>query len=371
MTPGAAGEAVELMHDDRSVTLLRGLHRHRIWSYWLRLASTEAGLYDGTARRWTDGANFHPQAPIGVDQLRLVDAAVTPGALRVRWADGHVSVLGLADLVARLDEDPVNRLARRPWADAAGWTTYPLADLADDEVRRQLMESFFVDGVVFISGVPKTDRAILDVAGLLGGVEPSHLGEVFTIHRKERSQHIGEEMGEIPLHIDLVYRQRPPEVQVLHALTQIAEGGENVFVDIEQVALALDADVLEWLFTVGLDFVAASEQVHFRGRHRVLSIAADGRLQVAYNQYKVRFPLDTPHQFYEAFEAFRRTIHDPGITVTFQLPEDHVVVFDNRRVLHGRLAFTDPRRHVNGCFVSGDDLRSSYRMLESGHRCPA
>lgn len=367
MVWGLDAGAVGLDHDDHSITLVQGLRSRRLWSDWLRIASTPAGLYEETSRHWTDGANFHPQESREIDRLRVIDAAIDGGALQVRWADGHLSSLPIAELMARIDEDPVGRVTRRPWASSENWKTYSLDALDDEEVQRQLLERFLVDGVVFISDVPKTDQAIVDVAGVLGRVEPSHLGDVFTIHRRERSQHIGEEMGEIPLHIDLVYRQRPPEVQILHALRQIESGGENVFVDIERVALELDSEVLQWLFAVHLDFVAASEQVHFRGRHRVLSIADDGQLQVAYNQYKVRFPIDTAQQYYDAFERFRRMIHDPGVNVTFRLPEDHIVVFDNRRVLHGRLAFSDPRRHVKGCFVSGDDLRSRFRMLEPDH----
>ena len=47
----------------------------------------------------------------------------------------------------------------------------------------------------------------------------------------------------------------------------------------------------------------------------------------------------------------------------FLVPQDGIVIFDNRRVLHGRRPITDPRRHVIGCFLDDDDLRSTYRLL--------
>jgi alpha-ketoglutarate-dependent taurine dioxygenase len=47
----------------------------------------------------------------------------------------------------------------------------------------------------------------------------------------------------------------------------------------------------------------------------------------------------------------------------FLIPQDGIVMFDNRRVLHGRRPVEDARRHVIGCFIDDDDLRSSYRLL--------
>lgn len=337
----------------------------RIWSHWLRVLSVEADLYVVEAKQWTDGANFHPQRVMVDPECQLRSAEIADDELRMTWTDGTVGAVGLADLERRLQGDPLGRYERTPWAAGKRWLTLGWdAFIHSDAALRTTLEALTRDGVVMISDVPPDVRSAIDIADRLGGLELSQLGESFRIHFAENSRHIGEEMGEIPLHIDLVYRQRPPDFQVLHALHQIDSGGENVFVDIDHVDRQLSDDQREWLRSVVLDFVATSGAVAFRGSHPVLHQDHDRRLRAAYNQYKVQFPVDTPADYFEVFDQFRDLIHRDESSVEFLLPEGHAVIFDNRRVLHGRRAFNDPRRDVIGCYASGDDLRCRLRSLE-------
>ena len=42
------------------------------------------------------------------------------------------------------------------------------------------------------------------------------------------------------------------------------------------------------------------------------------------------------------------------------------MIFDNRRILHGRTAFEaqSGNRHLRGCYIDRDELRSRVRLLE-------
>jgi gamma-butyrobetaine dioxygenase len=56
---------------------------------------------------------------------------------------------------------------------------------------------------------------------------------------------------------------------------------------------------------------------------------------------------------------------DPKYILNLKLKGGEMVVFDNRRVLHGRSAF-DPntgRRHLHGCYVDRGEFESRLRML--------
>jgi gamma-butyrobetaine dioxygenase len=46
------------------------------------------------------------------------------------------------------------------------------------------------------------------------------------------------------------------------------------------------------------------------------------------------------------------------------------MLFDNRRVLHGRAAYESEsgNRHLRGCYIDRDELRSRIRLLQGNHR---
>ncbi len=66
---------------------------------------------------------------------------------------------------------------------------------------------------------------------------------------------------------------------------------------------------------------------------------------------------------YEALRVFSRYAHDPRFQIRFAYAEGDLVVFDNRRVLHGREPFasTGARRLV-GCYMDRDDVLSALRV---------
>jgi gamma-butyrobetaine dioxygenase len=66
-----------------------------------------------------------------------------------------------------------------------------------------------------------------------------------------------------------------------------------------------------------------------------------------------------------AYRAYLRLVQAPRYQATFRLRPGEMMVFDNRRVLHGREAF-DPNsgpRHLHGFYVSRDAVRSRLRLL--------
>jgi hypothetical protein len=174
---------------------------------------------------------------------------------------------------------------------------------------------------------------------------------------------------------EVAAKQHPPELQLLHALTQIDHGGENEFVDAPHIITKLDPADLQLLRDIPVDFVARSETVHFRGRHPILTFDRQDRfVGVHYNEYKIELPPETPNAYYGAFRRFQALIKRPENVCVILLPQDSMVLLHNRRTLHGRRAFGPGPRHYEGCFLSDDDLRSTYRTLvrdRAGRGSPA
>jgi len=83
--------------------------------------------------------------------------------------------------------------------------------------------------------------------------------------------------------------------------------------------------------------------------------------------------VSTPPQFYDALEKFVEILESPENRFEHLLKEGDVAVFDNRRVLHARTAFTskkldgdgDADRWLKGCYIEADAVSDRARVLRS------
>lgn len=88
------------------------------------------------------------------------------------------------------------------------------------------------------------------------------------------------------------------------------------------------------------------------------------------------FRVSQRDDFYRAFQKFADLTLEPRFRYERQLNEGECVIFDNRRVLHSRKGFEflddgtgvaededKVQRWLKGCYVDGDAIWSSYRVL--------
>ena len=102
-----------------------------------------------------------------------------------------------------------------------------------------------------------------------------------------------------------------------------------------------------------------------------------GVLPIKFVNYSPPFqaPLhaSTPPLFYDALEKFVEILESPKNRYEYLLKEGDVAVFDNRRVLHARTAFTsknlgddgDTDRWLKGCYIEADAVSDRARVLRS------
>jgi gamma-butyrobetaine dioxygenase len=90
--------------------------------------------------------------------------------------------------------------------------------------------------------------------------------------------------------------------------------------------------------------------------------------------FQAPLPLSTPKEFYPALLRFGKLLNDPQNTHEYTLREGDAVLFDNRRVLHARTAFSDPEsepgkgetnRSLKGCYLEADALVDRMRVLRT------
>ena len=75
-------------------------------------------------------------------------------------------------------------------------------------------------------------------------------------------------------------------------------------------------------------------------------------------------------EVYRALRKLAALTRDARYRVCLRLEAGDLMMFDNRRVLHGRDAFRPAtgRRHLQGCYVDHDEVLSRIRVLERDHR---
>ena len=77
-------------------------------------------------------------------------------------------------------------------------------------------------------------------------------------------------------------------------------------------------------------------------------------------------PDDVVPAFYEAYRHFGRLLRGTEAEVRLSLGVGDLLLLDNHRVLHGRLAYSGGRRRLQGCYADRDGLDSALRTTASG-----
>lgn len=93
-------------------------------------------------------------------------------------------------------------------------------------------------------------------------------------------------------------------------------------------------------------------------------------------------PLSTPAEFYPALKRLTDLFKDEKYILQYDLREGDAVVFDNRRLVHGRTAFRymtdeerqrtgrsvddgEPDRWLKGCYLGADAVLDRVRVLKT------
>jgi gamma-butyrobetaine dioxygenase len=189
------------------------------------------------------------------------------------------------------------------------------------------------------------------------------------------------------------YFECPPRFQILHCLRNRVYGGTSLFVDAFAAAEALRATHptdFARLVRRPVPFQYINDARHLHYAHPTITLdpsaPSDGRSRgiqpprvtaVSYSPpFQAPLPRDTPHEFYDALARFAALVEAPAAVYAHQLGEGDAVIFDNRRMLHGRTAFKDrfgdagevdgePNRWLKGCYFEGDAMASHGRMLRA------
>jgi gamma-butyrobetaine dioxygenase len=171
-------------------------------------------------------------------------------------------------------------------------------------------------------------------------------------------------------HTDLPSRETPPGFQFLHCLENTVAGGWSTMADGAAVVARLaevDPDAHELLSTRRWVFVNRGRGLDHRWSGPLIDRGADGALTLrAFHPVRAcpDMPAEDVPRAYAALARFHRIAEAPEFLMRFPFRPGDVVGFDNRRILHGREAYeAGGVRHLRGCYLDTDDVRSTARVL--------
>lgn len=227
-------------------------------------------------------------------------------------------------------------------------------------------------GIVLVEGLADEADASHRMAHHIGFRRQTNFGDLFDVISKPSPNNLAYTALALPLHTDLPNQEVIPGFQFLHSYKNAASGGDSVFADGFRICTDLARESpksFEVLTSVALPWRFHDEHNDIRYRRPIINRTADGSLEsFVFNAHIADLPdmqADVLHRFYPAYQDLMRRIRHPRYAVSFRLAPGDMVIFDNRRVLHGRTAF-DPgsgERHFRGFYMEHNEINNRLRVL--------
>jgi len=313
------------------------------------------------------------------DDLAIEAAAVAGRAVEIAWApDGHRSRhhAGWLWHVAAGRWRPRAGLPERQSWDAKTMPTPPDFDgpavLSGDRALADCLATVAQLGLARLRNLPTAEGTVLAVARRIGTVRVSNFGFSFTVASKPDPDSNAYTSAALSANTDLATREVQPGLQLLHCRENGATGGASTMVDGVRVAEILrdrDPAAFQILTRRSWLFANRHRNTDYRWSGPIIRLDPMGAIAEIRNTAFLRAEPDMPDhevdEAYRAYRAFARLAADPALICRTPFAPGDLVIFDNRRILHGREAF-DPQsgsRRLEGCYLDTDELQSRLRVL--------
>lgn len=363
--------AYTLSHDDVKATLefANDSRRCDLHPIWIRERTTEPGTVDeGNRQRLYDPSNLP-------DDLRVISLAHDGDRVRIVWSDGHEQQVDLHAVAIELgwEPDPEAPPAPMPWdhePDPLPTTAFPQS--GDSAAMLHALELFWTWGFVILGGTPTEPGSLEGLASRFGTIRNTNFGLLFDVFSKPNPVDLAYTPIELTAHTDNPYRMPVPQVQFLHCLVNDAEGGASTLVDglATHLRLAeLDPAGHTALLTVPVTFRYQYEDEILVDRSPLIETDHWGNFVGIRNSDRLDFvapvEIDTLSEFYRARKTLRKLVNDENRKALFVLAPGDLLMMDNRRLLHGRTAYSLERgtRHLQGCYIDHDEPDGAWRVL--------
>lgn len=249
-----------------------------------------------------------------------------------------------------------------------------------DEVLHRALAQLQSHGLVIVRGVPDSEKAVEDIAGRIGTLRDSFYGRTWDVRSVPKAKNVAYTSQFLGLHMDLLYMANPPGFQFLHCLHNSCEGGASIFSDSFYAASRLTPAQFEVLSKAQTAFHYRNAGEHYYHTHSIIEVSDRDPTKIKNINWSPPFqgpypipPSEQKSGFVEPLKAARKfaaLVESPENLFEYKLQEGECVIFNNRRVLHGRRQFDTAagERWLKGAYIDTDVFMSKFRVLNERYR---
>jgi len=301
------------------------------------------------------------------------------GALRISWADGHVSTF-TSDDFARL-----THIADRSHVQAQLWAAdfepqrFDRADILNDAPTRvAFLSAAMRDGMTIVTNMgSESGECIRFLDALKLPVRDTPFDRLHDVFLRTDGYNVAHTAEALPPHNDFASYAWPPSGQLIHMLINEVAGGEWVNVDGFRVLDQLwrtHPDAVQTLARVPMAFREHSDTAESWTRAPIVRIDGQGNiigLRFSNQLMQPMSPVD-PNvvAFYEAYQLLARAISDPANQISLRGHAGTMQFLHAHRVLHARRAFDSSggARHLQDTYFDFDDVASLVALTSGAAR---
>ncbi|KXT00715.1 hypothetical protein AC578_8255 [Pseudocercospora eumusae] len=327
------------------------------------------------------------------------------------YGEDHVTTLplkGLRALATRGRMTPEQSPIPRAYWNTLSYTSetsdFDYQDyMSSDSTLYTAARQLHTHGLLFVTHVPEDEESVIRVAERIGPLKTTFYGKTWDVRSVPEAKNVAYTAQNLGFHMDLMYMEQPPHLQLLHCIRSSSAGGASLFTDSFLAAKDLsEADSYAYATlssrTVAFHYDHPDHYYHQsrrvieespiqHGALKLLSHLDIQRVQTLYpgvERFQTLKPIDflqsvawsPPFQgafkldsdpshsnvhhrtgqpsetglaaklynrkvteWHAAAKKFNDLIHRPEVIYERLMKPGECVIFDNRRVLHARTAF--------------------------------
>ncbi|KAH0162604.1 Clavaminate synthase-like protein, partial [Aureobasidium melanogenum] len=142
--------------------------------------------------------------------------------------------------------------------------------MSDEKVLFDLLQQLQMYGLVFIKNVPEAESSVVQTANRIGPLKNTFYGDTWDVRSVSNAKNVAYTDVNLGFHMDLLYMQQPPRLQLLHCLRASEQGGVSLFSDAYRAVQQLynmDQAAFEALAETPVNFHYDNDNHHyFRSR---------------------------------------------------------------------------------------------------------
>lgn len=267
-----------------------------------------------------------------------------------------------------------------------------------DEVLWEVLNHLHRYGLVFVKSVPSETSAIERIASRIGPVRNTFYGATWDVRSVPSAKNVAYTSQNLGFHMDLLYMADPPGLQILHTMKASEWGGESLFSDGLNAYHRVSKEATESLgalhsfqitYTYKNDgqwyqqsrptienpstFNDAGYEIvnaHTPELEINWSPPFQGPMEINIGRNTLLGKKETDNgasglrDYIQAAKIFKAFLETDDAVFETKLKEDTCVIFDNRRILHARKAFSSSaERWLRGAYIDKDPFKSRLRIL--------